>query len=43
MKVKRILKKMYEACFKHDTAEEKKMWFKALKKSFNHKNTHAIK
>jgi hypothetical protein len=34
---------MYEACFKHDTAEEKKMWFKALKKSFNHKNTHAIK
>lgn len=43
MKVKKILKKMYEACVEHDQKKEKKMWIKALRKSFNHKNTYAIK
>lgn len=34
---------MYEACVKHDTKKEKKLWFKALKKSVKHKHTEAIK
>ena len=43
MKVKKLIKKMYEACVKHDTQKEKHFWFKALKKSIKHKHTEAIK
>jgi hypothetical protein len=43
MKVKKILKKMYAACLEHDSEKEKRMWVKALKKSFKHKHTYAIK
>jgi hypothetical protein len=43
MKINKILKKMYEACIDHNKDKEKKMWFKALKKSFEHKRTYAIK
>ena len=43
MKVQKILKKMYRACINHDKVKEKKLWFKALKKSFQHKNTYAVK
>lgn len=43
MKVRKIVKKMYEAILNHNQKKEKKLWFKALKKSLKHKNTHAIK
>jgi hypothetical protein len=33
MKVKEIIKKMYEACVNHKKKKEKKLWFKAIKKS----------
>lgn len=42
MKVQKIVKKMYQACIKHDTVKEKKLWLKALKKSLQHKNTNVI-
>jgi hypothetical protein len=43
MKVKKLVKKMYEACVNHDAVKEKKLWFKAMKKSLKHKHTEAIK
>lgn len=43
MKTQKILKKMYQACIDHDVKEEKKLYFKILKKSLKHKKTHAIK
>lgn len=36
------MKKMYKAIINHDIKKEKKLWFKALKKSLKHKKTHAI-
>jgi len=43
MKVNKIIKKMYEACIKHDKEKEKKLWFKAIKKSLKGKHTESIK
>jgi hypothetical protein len=43
MKVRKIVKKMYQACISHDVVKEKKLWLKALKKSLKHKHTHVIK
>ena len=43
MKVKKLIKELYSACVKHDKEKEKKLWFKALKKSLKHKHTEAIK
>jgi len=43
MKIQKIVKKMHKACINHDKVKEKKMWLKALKKSFKHKNTHLIR
>ena len=43
MKVQKLIKKMYESIINHDQKKEKKLWFKALKKSLHHKKTHAIK
>jgi hypothetical protein len=43
MKVKTLVKKMYQAILNHNEKKEKKLWFKALKKSLKHKNTQAIK
>jgi len=34
---------MYQAILINDEKEEKRMWFKALKKSLKHKNTYAVK
>jgi hypothetical protein len=42
MKVKEIIKKMYEACVNHKQKKEKKLWFKAIKKSLKHKKTQII-
>ena len=43
MKVKEIIKQMYQACVEHNPKKENKLWFKALKKSLKKKNTTAIK
>ena len=43
MKIKKLIKKMYQACIEHDTIKEKKLWLKAIKKSLNGKDTHIIK
>jgi len=43
MKVKELVKKLYEAEIKHDTPLIKKLWFKLLKKSLKHKHTEAVK
>ena len=43
MKVKKIMRKMFKACIDGDAVEEKRLWFKALKKSLKGKNTHGIK
>jgi hypothetical protein len=43
MKVKELIKKLYEAEIKHDTPLIKKLWLKLLKKSLKHKHTEAVK
>jgi len=43
MKVKKLIKKMYKACIEHNQEKEKKLWFKAIRKSLKKKNTTAIK
>jgi hypothetical protein len=43
MKIKKIIKKMYKACIEHNQKKEKKLWFKAIRKSLKKKNTTAIK
>jgi hypothetical protein len=43
MKVRKIVKKMYQAILNHDQKQEKKFWFKALKKSLKHKHTQAVR
>jgi hypothetical protein len=43
MKVKKLVKKMYEAIVRKDKEEEQRLWLKALKKSLKHKKTHIIK
>jgi hypothetical protein len=42
MKIKEIIKKMYKACVNHNQKKEKKLWFKAMKKSLKHKKTQII-
>lgn len=41
MKVQKIIKGMYRAIIAGDRDEEKRLWFKALRKSIKH--THAIR
>ena len=43
MKVKKLARKMFKACIEHDKETEKKLWFKALKKSLKHKKTQIIR
>jgi len=43
MKLRQLRHKLYEAIFKHDSAKEKKIWFKILKKSTKHKHTEDIR
>ena len=42
MKIKKIIRKMYLACIRHNTRKEKKLWFKAMRKSLKHKHTEII-
>ena len=34
---------MYLACVRHNTKKEKKLWFKILRKSLQHKNTGVVR
>jgi hypothetical protein len=43
MKVKKLVRKMHLAILEHNLKKEKKLWFKALKKSLQHKHTEVIK
>jgi hypothetical protein len=43
MKVRKIVKKMYQAILRHDQVTEKKLWLKALKKSLKHKHTQIVR
>lgn len=43
MKVKELIKKLYEAEVHHNVEKVKKLWFKLLKKSLKHKHTEAVK
>lgn len=42
MKTKKLVRKMYKACVRHSQKKQKKLWFKALRKSLNHKKTQVI-
>jgi len=42
MKIKHLVMKMYKSCVEHKPKKEKKLWFKALKKSLQHKKTQVI-
>jgi hypothetical protein len=43
MKVKELIKKLHEAIIGRDGEQEKKIWFKILKKSLKHKKTFNVK
>lgn len=43
MKVKSLVKKLYEAEISHNVEKVKKIWFKLIKKSLKHKHTEAVK
>ena len=42
MKTKKLVRKMYLACVRHDKKEQQRLWFKALKKSLKKKHTEVI-
>lgn len=43
MKVRKIVKKMYQSIIDGDVVNEKILWLKAIKKSLKGKRTHGIK
>jgi hypothetical protein len=43
MKINKLILKMYKSILSNNKKKEKKLWFKALKKSLKHKHTEAIK
>ena len=43
MKVRKIIKKMYQAIIDGDVATEKILWLKTIRKSLKGKRTHGIK
>jgi hypothetical protein len=42
MKTKKLIRKMYLACVRHNKKAEKKNWLKILKKSLKHKETQSV-
>ena len=42
MKTKKLVRKMYLACVRHNVKKQKKLWFKAMKKSLKKKHTEVI-
>lgn len=43
MKLKKLIKKLYEACVTGDVESQRLLWRKTLAKSVKHKKTHTIK
>jgi hypothetical protein len=43
MKVKKLIKKYFQALIKHDKFNEKDLYFKILRKSLKHKHTEVIR
>jgi hypothetical protein len=43
MKVKKLILKLNRAELEHNMDKAKKFWLKLLKKSLQHKDTHAVK
>jgi hypothetical protein len=43
MKVKKLIAKLNRAEFEHNLEKVKRLWFKLLKKSIKHKDTHSVK
>lgn len=43
MKVKKLVKKMNEACLNRDRETERKLWLKILEKSLKGKKTHLVR
>ena len=43
MKVKKLILKLNRAELQHNVEKAKKFWFKLLKKSLKHKNTHSVR
>jgi hypothetical protein len=43
MKVRKLIKKYYQAIIKGNKQEEKRLWIKSLKKSLNGKHTEVIR
>jgi hypothetical protein len=43
MKIKKLMKELYQACIEGDTMRERILWQKAIKKSLKHKKTHGIR
>jgi hypothetical protein len=43
MKLRKLRKKLYKAIFERKVNKEKKVWFKILKKSVQHKHTEDIR
>ena len=42
MKTKKLVRKMYLACVRHDKKKQKKLWLKSIKKSLKKKHTEVI-
>ena len=43
MKIKKLIMKLNRAEFEHKLDKVKKLWFKILKKSVNHKHTESVR
>lgn len=43
MKVKKLIRKLYKACVRHDDAKERRLWKKIMRKSLEHKHTQAVR
>jgi len=42
MKTKKLVRKMYRACVRHNIKKQKKLWLKVLEKSLKHKHTEIV-
>jgi hypothetical protein len=42
MKTRKLVRKMYRACVRHNVIKQKKLWLKLIKKSLKHKHTETM-
>jgi hypothetical protein len=42
MKTRKLVRKMYRACVRHNVTKQKKLWLKLIKKSLKHKHTETM-